>query len=359
MSLQAAESRFKHIFDLIGDPAVEFKLVDNEPIVEGVNPAFVKTFGYEREDIIGESLNEYIVPETETDEAAKFDQRTKSGECNSAEVTRITASGPRDFLYRGVPYERQDQAYGFAIYTDITERNEREAELKEYKQELEASNEKLERFAYIASHDLQEPLRMISSYIDLLEAQLGDELDEDARENMEFVSNGADRMREMIDGLLTYSRVQTEADPFEVVEPNDILDEVRQDLEIKIEGSNATVDFGNLPTVTADRNQLGQLFQNLLKNAIEHGGDSVRIEVTAAQHDETTEFSVADNGPGIPPYLEDDLFGIFDKGEDSDGTGIGLAVCKEIVDRHGGDIWVDSTVGDGTTFSFTIPEVPR
>jgi|APHM01.1.fsa_nt_gi PAS domain S-box len=358
MSLAAAESRFKHIFDLIGDPAVEFELVDSEPIVRKVNPAFVRTFGYDRADIVGESLNEYIVPEAMQDEATTFDQRTKSGECNSAEVTRLTASGPRDFLYRGVPYERQGDAYGFAIYTDITERNQREAELEAYKQELEDSNEKLERFAYIASHDLQEPLRMISSYIELLEADLGDELTDEQRENMAFVADGAARMHEMIDGLLTYSRVQTQADPFAVVQPNEILDEVTQDLKVTIEAADATITVDDLPAVTADRQQLGQLFQNLLKNAIEHSDGPVHISVTATQHDDCTEFRVADNGPGIPSHMKDDIFDIFDKSEDSDGTGIGLAVCREIVDRHGGDIAVGSTADDGTTFRITLPDIP-
>ena len=358
MSLSAAESRFKHIFDLIGDSAVEFKLVNNEPIVQKVNPAFVRTFGYDRADIVGESLNEYIVPEAMKDEATTFDQRTKSGECNSAEVTRLTASGPRDFLYRGVPYERQGDAYGFAIYTDITERNQRQAELEAYKQELEASNEKLERFAYIASHDLQEPLRMISSYIDLLEADLGDELTEEQRENMAFVADGATRMREMIDGLLTYSRVQTEADPFTVVQPTEILDEVTQDLQLTIEAAAATIAVDDLPAVTADRQQLGQLFQNLLTNAIEHSADGVEITVTATQRDGLTEFRVSDDGPGIPPHMKDDIFTIFDKGKDSDGTGIGLAVCREIVDRHGGDIYIESTSDDGTTFCVTLPDIP-
>lgn len=358
MSLTTAENRFRNIFDLIGDAAVEFKLVDNEPIVQTINPAFVDIFGYDEEEIVGESLNSYIVPETNADEAAKFDQQTKSGECNAAEVTRVTASGSRDFLYRGVPYEKEGESYGFAIYTDITEKNQRKAELEETKKDLEDSNEKLERFAYIASHDLQEPLRMISSYIELLEIEIGEDLDGEAVEYMEFVENGANRMRDMIDGLLAYSRVQTQADPFEEVEPKLVLEEVIQDLELKIAGTDAKVQVRDVPPVTADRNQLSQVFQNLLKNAIEHGESNILIEITATKRDGYTEFSVADNGPGIPEHLMDDLFGIFNKGTESDGTGIGLAVCKEIIDRHGGDISVDSTVGEGTTFTFTIPEVP-
>lgn len=358
MSQSTAESRFSNLFELIGDPVVEFEIVETEPIVRTVNPAFVETFGYDRADILGESLNEYIVPEDMVDEASKFDQRTKVGEYNSAEVTRITASEPRDFLYRGVPYERNGKSYGFAIYTDITDRNKRKEELKEYKQELEASNEKLERFAYIASHDLQEPLRMVSSYVGLLESELEGELDDETAQFMEFAIDGAERMRDMIDGLLTYSRVQTEAKPFELVDPNDVINEVRKDLELKIAETDATVDVGDLPEITADRNQLNQLFQNLIKNAIEHSDAGVRIEIRGTRRDGETAFSVADTGPGIPEYRQEDIFGIFDTGAESDGTGIGLAVCQEIVTRHGGDLTIDSTVDEGTTFRFTIPEVP-
>lgn len=342
---------------MIGDAAVEFELVDDEPIVETVNPAFVDIFGYEKDEIVGESLNEFIVPEAQSDEASKFDQQTQSGETNAAEVTRMTADGPRDFLYRGVPYEENGESYGFAIYTDITQKNQRKQELEEIKADLEQSNEKLERFAYIASHDLQEPLRMISSYIELLEMEIGDDLNGESKEYMEFVENGADRMRDMIDGLLAYSRVQTDADPFEAVEPNAILDEVIQDLELKIADSDATIEVDELPPVTADRNQLSQIFQNLIKNAIEHGEGEIRITVTGESAADHTEFRVSDNGPGIPSHLMDDLFGIFNKGTESEGTGIGLGVCKEIVDRHGGEIAVDSA-DDGTTFRFTIPEVP-
>jgi len=353
-----AESRFKHLFNLIGDPVVEFELVETEPIIRTVNPAFVEVFGYDRDELLGESLNEFIVPAEQAETASKFDQRTKMGEYNSAEVSRLTATGPRDFLYRGVPYERNGQEYGFAIYTDITERNRRKAELREYKRELESSNEKLERFAYVASHDLQEPLRMVSSYIELLQTELGDELDEETAEYMEFAVDGAERMRAMINGLLTYSRVQTNAGSFERVDPNEVLSEVKQDLELTIAETGATVDVADLPPVTADRNQLGQLFQNLVKNAIEHGQDGVRIEVTATDGDGVTTFSVSDDGPGIPERRQGEIFDIFDKGADSDGTGIGLAVCQEIVARHGGEIQVDSTVEEGTTFSFTLPDNP-
>ena len=231
-------------------------------------------------------------------------------------------------------------------------------DLEESITELEQSNQKLEQFAYVASHDLQEPLRMVSSYLDLLQTELGDDLDGETEEYFAFAIDGAERMQAMIDGLLTFSRVQTQADPFESVDPNRILDDTRQDLQLKIENARATVTSGDLPTIEADANQLGQLFQNLIKNAIEHGGENTVVEITARKRADATEFAVADNGPGIPDYRQDDIFDIFDTGGDSDGTGIGLAVCQEIVDRHGGAIWLESEEGEGTTFYFTIPDAP-
>ena len=230
-------------------------------------------------------------------------------------------------------------------------------DLEETITELEQSNEKLEQFAYIASHDLQEPLRMVSSYLDLLEMEL-DDLDGETEEYFEFAIDGAERMQAMIDGLLTFSRVQTQADPFETVDANQIVDDTRKDLQLKIDNADATVTVGDLPTIDADANQLGQVFQNLIKNAIEHGGENTVVEVTASERADATEFAVSDNGPGIPEYRQDDIFDIFDKGGDSDGTGIGLAVCQEIVDRHGGEIWVDSEDGEGTMFYVTIPDSP-
>jgi signal transduction histidine kinase len=235
---------------------------------------------------------------------------------------------------------------------------ERLEQVEQRETELEESNEKLERFAYVASHDLQEPLRMVSSYMDLLEMELEDELDEETREYMEFAVDGSERMQAMIDGLLAYSRVQTRASPFEEVDVDELVAVTLQDLRLKTDESGASVDVDDLPTVLADENQLGQVFQNLVKNAIEHGGEDTHVEITATDRDDATEFAVSDDGPGIPENRHEDIFGIFDKGGDSDGTGIGLAVVKEIIERHGGDIWVESTLDEGTTFHFTIPDDP-
>lgn len=247
---------------------------------------------------------------------------------------------------------------------NVLDRITYEQALEEYQQDLERSNENLQEFAYIASHDLQEPLRMVSSYVDLLAEEYGDELDEEAAEYMEFAVDGAHRMREMINALLDYSRVETKAGEFEAVDVEELLEETLQSLDLFIDDHDATIQHDQLPTVEADRNQLGQVFQNLIKNAIEHGGSGEDdadgspgpvVEITAEETPDACAFSVSDNGDGIPANQQDRIFDIFDSGHDG-GTGIGLAVCERIVYRHGGTISVDSEPGEGSTFTFTIPK---
>ena len=234
-----------------------------------------------------------------------------------------------------------------------------ELERKQREQALEESNERLEEFAYAASHDLQEPLRMVTSYLQLLEQRYTDAFDEDGEEFLEFAVDGADRMREMIDGLLEYSRVETRGDPFESVELDTLLDEVREDLQIQIEEADAEITAETLPRVKGDASQLRQVFQNLLENAIQYSGDTPpRIHIDATRRGREWVISVQDNGIGIDPDEQDRVFTVFDRlhsRDEYEGTGIGLALCQRIVERHGGEIWVDSEPGEGSTFSFTLP----
>ncbi|WP_276271721.1 PAS domain-containing protein [Haloarcula litorea] len=247
--------------------------------------------------------------------------------------------------------------------TAALERAERARELREYHEELERSNESLQQFAYVASHDLQEPLRMVSSYVDLLETEYGDQLDEEAREYMAFAVDGARRMQDMIDGLLTYSRVQTDAEEFAEIDAEAVVEETLTALQLHVADADAEVTVGDLPNVEADRDQLGQVFQNLVKNAVtyaaEDGDERPRVEITGEVDEEMVRFRVSDNGPGVPEAVRDDIFRVFTRGgtHDSEGTGIGLPVCERIVHRHGGDIRVVSTPDEGATFEFTVPAV--
>ena len=242
-------------------------------------------------------------------------------------------------------------------FEDITER-------KEYECELEASNERLEQFAYAASHDLQEPLRMVSSYLQLLENRYRDDLDEDAEEYIDFAVDGANRMQAMIESLLKYSRITSGGDPLKPTDTEAVLEDVLNDLHLRIEETDATITTIELPTVPADAEQLAQVFQNLLSNALTYSGsDPPQIHVSAEQVEGKWHFSVTDEGIGIDPDYHDRIFDVFerlhtngDEGKDGVG-GIGLALCERIVQRHGGDIWVESTPGEGSTFYFSIPSV--
>ncbi|WP_207891117.1 sensor histidine kinase [Natrarchaeobius oligotrophus] len=273
---------------------------------------------------------------------------------------------------------------GYAVGTFDARAKTRELELEERNRQLERmqarleeSNERLEQFAYAASHDLQEPLRMISSYLELIDRRYGDDLDENAREFLEYALDGSDRMTAMIDSLLKYSRVDTQGEPFEPVSLGAILDDVVRDLELRIEESGAEIEYVGLPRVEGDERQLRQLFQNLLSNAIEYSGDAPpRIEIDAERCEEIPVpdsggdgaertgddwiVTVRDHGVGIDPAEQEQVFRMFQRlhtQEEHPGTGIGLALCKRIVERHGGEIWVDSERGEGTTISLTLPAV--
>jgi PAS domain S-box-containing protein len=246
---------------------------------------------------------------------------------------------------------------------DVTELKERErelaqrtTELDEAVAELRRSNAELERFAYVASHDLKEPLRMISNYVGLLDRRYGDELDEDARDFIDYATEGAQRMQDLINSLLKYSRTHRHADDFEAVDSEAVVATVRSNLEVAIDEADAEVRVGSLPTVHGDRNHLVQLFQNLLSNAITYSGESPpTIDICCECEDDSYRFAVADDGPGIAAEDPEQVFEIFYSGADSDSTGIGLAICKKIVENHGGRIWAEADPDSGTTIYFTIP----
>jgi signal transduction histidine kinase len=223
---------------------------------------------------------------------------------------------------------------------------------------LARSNTELEQFAYVASHDLQEPLRMVASYVQLLERRYKDKLDQDALDFIGYAVDGAGRMKVLINDLLSFSRVQTQGKPFENIKTEDALKEVTNNLKYLIEESGAVITHAPLPEIHADKGQIEQLLQNLISNAIKYcNDDKPRIDISVNQANEEWVFSITDNGIGIDPQFFDRIFIIFQRlhGKDAySGTGIGLAICKKIVERHGGKIWVESEPGKGATFYFTL-----
>ncbi|PGF15246.1 PAS domain-containing sensor histidine kinase [Natrinema sp. CBA1119] len=267
----------------------------------------------------------------------------------------------REWVIYSVPITdtRGDVFAGVTMAHDITERKEYQRRLEETIDRLEESNRRLEQFAYAASHDLQEPLRMVSSYLQLIESRYADELDEDGEEFLAFAVDGADRMRDMIDGLLAYSRVETQGDPIEPVDLDSVLESVLADLQLQIEETDAEITTDTLPRAEGDAAQLRQVFQNLLSNALEYSGDEPpQVSVDAERRGREWVISVHDEGIGIDPDDQERVFEVFQRlhsREKYSGTGIGLALCQRIIERHGGEIWVDSEPGEGATFSFTLP----
>ncbi|WP_394740020.1 sensor histidine kinase [Natronococcus roseus] len=269
---------------------------------------------------------------------------------------------------RAISREREIERRNDALERVQDRLEERNDELRETQQELEAtvreleaSNERLEQFASAASHDLQEPLRMISSYLRLLEDRYGDDLDEDAEEFIEFAVDGADRLQVMVDDLLEYSRVETRGDPFEPVDLDAVLEDALTDLGVRIEETDAEITAEELPRVAGDRSQLRQLFQNLVSNALEYSGDEPpRVHVSAERVGDRWEVAVRDEGIGIDPEDQERIFEVFDRlhtQADHEGTGIGLALCQRIAERHDGTLEVDSEPGEGATFSVLLRPV--
>jgi PAS domain S-box-containing protein len=242
---------------------------------------------------------------------------------------------------------------------DISERKRAEEELQHRLEDLARSNEELERFAYIASHDLTEPLRMVAGYTQLLERRCRDRLDGEALEFMDFIVGGTVRMKRLIDDLLAYSRVGRQV-KHQPVRMDDVLDDVLSNLQQLIAEKSAAIERGPLPVVTADRTAMTQLLQNLVGNALKFQGaaTSAVVRIAASQQESGWTFTVADNGIGIAPEDFERIFVIFQRlhaRKEYGGTGIGLAICKKIVERHGGRIWLESQPGVGTKFYFTLP----
>jgi PAS domain S-box-containing protein len=253
----------------------------------------------------------------------------------------------------------QGKAVGILMQgRDITERKQAEIALQKTVEDLKRSNEELEQFAYVASHDLQEPLRMVSSYVQLLEKRYKDNLDGDAHDFINYAVSGSRRMHNMINDLLSYSRVGTRGKPFKPVEFTEIFNAAMSNLEVAIREAGAVVEHGELPRVIVDEGQMVQVVQNLVGNAVKfHGETPPVVRVDSVRKDGDWVFSVKDNGIGIDPQYFERILLVFKRlhRDEYPGTGIGLSVANRIVQRHNGRIWLESEPGKGTTFYFTIP----
>ncbi|MDX2137305.1 MAG: ATP-binding protein [Chloroflexota bacterium] len=253
-----------------------------------------------------------------------------------------------------------DEGRMIGIIVDVSERKRQEALIERYVKRLQTSNEELQRFASVASHDLQEPLRMIASYLQLINERYGDRLDADGAEFMRFALDGAGRMKLLINDLLVFSQVDMQEACYTQVDMNEVLHQVKSDLALAISETQALILAPVLPTITADAGQMVRLLENLLSNAIKFCKDTPpEIRISAHKTDGATHFSVQDNGIGIDPKHQAHIFALFQRLHSRTkypGTGIGLAICKRVVERHGGKIWYTSEPGKGATFHFTIAD---
>ena len=334
-----------------------FWLVDMQGHFLNVNQSYCSMIGYSYDELMKMAIPDIEVIDKPEDVAKRM-KKIKEVGSDSFESRHRRKDGSILEVEVSVNYLPIDNGRMCVFTRDITERKKAEIALANKTEQLERSNAELQSFAYVASHDLQEPLRTISSYMQLLEKRYKAKLDKDAQEFIDFAVSGANRLQTMIGGLLEYSRVETRGDPFEMVNCEVVLEHVVKDLKKVIGDSKAEITHDPLPEVFADQVQLTRLFQNLIANSIRyHGSEPPRIHISTETRDGEYVFAVRDNGIGIDPEYKEQIFVIFQRlqGREVPGIGLGLAVAKKIVERHGGRIWLESEPGKGATFYFTIP----
>ena len=324
-----------------------------------VNRQLAHTLGYEEEELIGRPSLASVLTE-DRDLVRENAIRMLKGECSLGYEFRVVTKQAkiRWVLETVAPilYRRKRATLGSLV--DVTDRKLVEDRLRQSALEIQRSNAELEQFAYVISHDLQEPLRMVASYTQLLAKRYGNKLDADADEFISYAVDGAKRMQTLLHELLEYSRVGTRGKPFSLVNCEHVVNQALANLKIAVEESGATVTYDVLPTVLGDEGQLVRLFQNLLGNAIKFRREEPpQIMIRAQRRQHVVTFYVQDNGIGIDPEHIQSIFEIFRRlhtAEEYPGTGMGLAICKKIVERHGGHISVQSRPGEGSTFQFAI-----
>jgi PAS domain S-box-containing protein len=360
-ALRQSEESFRKTFELAASGIAHVSL---EGLFLRVNRRLTEILGYTEAQLLGRSVKELSHPE-DRDATDARRALVRAGRLDSVRMEKryMRRGGAVVWVSLGVALVRDAAGapqYEIAVFDDITERKEAERALHAAHEELKRSNSELEQFAYVASHDLQEPLRMVASYAQLLGRRYGERLDADAGEFIAYIVDGAARMKQLIEDLLAYSRVGTKSRDFKMVELEKPLRRAMQNLHAAIEECGAEVTCDPMPTLPGDEMQLAQLFQNLMGNGLKfRSAAPPRIHVAAHELGDAWEVAVRDNGIGIEPQYFERIFMVFQrlhgKGE-YPGTGIGLAICKKVVERHGGQIRVESIPGQGSAFTFTLPK---
>ena len=361
-ALRDSEERFRLLFEQAAIGIKRLNLAD-ERMLE-VNDRLCEILGYSRGELLKMSLADFTHAADLAIERKGL-ERLASGQipCFTMEKRCLRKDGGVIWVRvtNSVPFAHDVRAsWWVSVVEDITERKQADAALLRTTTELTRSNQDLEQFAYVASHDLQEPLRMVAGYLQLLSERYRGRLDERADKYIVYAVDGAERMSGLIHDLLAYSRVNIRGEQFQRTSAEEAFCFAMRNLSSAIEQAGAKIYHDPLPTVRADRAQLGQLFQNLIGNAVKfHSSDrKAEIRISARQDDRFWHFVVQDNGIGFDEKYRDKMFLIFQRLQGRakfPGTGIGLAICKRIVERHGGRIWANSRSGEGATFHFTIP----
>ena len=359
-ALKESEKRYRSIIDNIPDA---YFRGNNEGVITMASPSTARMYGFDTpQEMIG--IPNISLYKNSEDRYSVLEELKKNGKVEDYEFEAVKRDGTTFWVSLNAQYHynEDNQIQGTeAFLRDITKRKRAEMKLKKALNDVKRSNEELEQFAYVASHDLQEPLRTIASFTQLLERRYKGKLDPDADEFMAYIVDAAVRMKQQIQDLLEYSRVATSRGKFEHIDMNFILNQATANLKGAIDENNAEITHESLPTVTGDTSQLIRVFQNIIGNAIKYRkpDEPPKIHISTHEDKEKQEyiFSVSDNGIGIKKEYLNRIFGVFQRLHTMDeykGTGIGLSIVKKVIERHGGKMWVESEFGKGSTFYFTI-----
>lgn len=357
-ALQESESKYRQIVELAEEG---IWVIDSNARTTYVNQAMARMLGYEELEMFGRSLFDFMEA-GEKQKALDNVERRKQGIGEKHEFKFKTKDGKDIWTYMStnpVMDEKGNLLSCCALVYNITDRKKSDQQMLQLTEDLKRSNQELEQFAYVASHDLQEPLRAVTSYTQLLAQRYQGNLDEKVDKYINYIVDGTTRMQQLINDLLAYSRLGTQGKKLELADCNAAVQQSLRNLQIAIAEKKAVIACDEMPTVMADESQLVQLFQNLIANSIKFCRQDIPlIDIAARRRENEWLFYVRDNGIGIDPEYADRIFIIFQRlhgRREYPGTGIGLAMCKRIVERHGGRIWVESQEGKGATFCFTIP----
>ncbi len=357
-SLKESEEKYRLAIEYSSNTVILF---DRDGIVILLNKIGAANFGGVPSDFIGKSIYELF-----PDDADKYMNRYRkimnSGIGQDFEDVIELSFGTRWYLSSTQPFRNaENKILGVQVISkDITERKEMVEKMQITLDELKRSNEELEQFAYIASHDLQEPLRMVSGYLRLIEKRYKNKLDEEAEEFINFAVDGASRMRVLINDLLAYSRITTQSKELKLIDLNEISQRTQRNLQELIKENNAVITYDNLPKIMGDDIQINRVMQNLINNAIKFNeNEAPEVSVSLDSRSEDYVISIKDNGIGISLEEKDNIFKLFKRLHSKNeyaGTGMGLAICRKIIELHGGKIWVESELGKGSDFCFSIPK---